>query len=238
MQLAQLTWPQVEAYLKTSQTLIIPIGSTEQHGPTGLIGTDAMSATEISKRVGENLGLMVAPAINYGMALHHMDFVGSATVRPSVFIAMIKDIVEGFVKHGFKKIIFINGHGGNIAPLTTAFSECLYSDQSYSLKLINWWHLKSVQNFENETFGAENGFHATCGEVAVTKALYPEIFAKIKEENFSVTQEKTDWPLSPSQFRKSFPDGRMGSNPTKSKAEHGHKILQLAVQEISELLNS
>ncbi|MGL5034291.1 MAG: creatininase family protein, partial [Microcystaceae cyanobacterium] len=83
MQLQLSTWLEVEAYLQSATGIIIPIGSTEQHGPTGLIGTDAICAEAIAKGVGEEVGAMVGPTINVGMALHHLGFPGSLSLRPS-----------------------------------------------------------------------------------------------------------------------------------------------------------
>ena len=83
MQLQLKTWQFVEDYLKTRTGIIIPIGSTEQHGPTGLIGTDALTAEMIGRGVGEKVGALVAPTISVGMAQHHLDFPGSMTVRPT-----------------------------------------------------------------------------------------------------------------------------------------------------------
>ena len=94
MKLHLSTWPEVEAYLLRSQGIIFPIGSTEQHGPTGLIGTDAICAETIATGVGEQTGSLVAPTINVGMALHHTAFPGSISLRPSTLIALIQDSVD------------------------------------------------------------------------------------------------------------------------------------------------
>ena len=81
MQLHLKTWQDVEAYLKTSVGIIIPIGSTEQHGPNGLVGTDAICAEAVARGVGEAAGALVAPTIAVGMAQHHLGFAGSMTLR-------------------------------------------------------------------------------------------------------------------------------------------------------------
>lgn len=105
MELALKTWTFVEDYLKTTQTLIIPVGSTEQHGPTGLVGTDFITAFEISKMVGEKTKRLVAPSLNYGMANHHLAFAGSASLSPSTYILVIKDLVESWKMQGaFKNV--------------------------------------------------------------------------------------------------------------------------------------
>ena len=81
MQLQLQTWVEVEAYLRSNRGIILPIGSTEQHGPTGLIGTDAICAEVIARGVGEAAGALVPPTIAVGMAQHHLGFAGSMTPR-------------------------------------------------------------------------------------------------------------------------------------------------------------
>jgi creatinine amidohydrolase len=131
MQLQLQTWQEVEAYLRSSRGIILPIGSTEQHGPIGLIGTDTICAEVIARGVGEATGALVAPTIAVGMAQHHMGFAGSMTLRPSTLIAVLQDMVESLVRHGFERFYFLNGHGGNIATLAAAFSE-IYAARSLS----------------------------------------------------------------------------------------------------------
>ena len=98
MLLQLCTWPEVEEYLKSSTGIILPIGSTEQHGPTGLIGTDAICAEAIAKGVGEETGAMIGPTIAVGMALHHLAFPGSMSLRPSTLIQVVLDSVTSLAR--------------------------------------------------------------------------------------------------------------------------------------------
>lgn len=234
MEIYLMTWPEVEEYLKSKKTILIPVGSTEQHGPSGIIGTDFLTAWEIAKKVGDSTQTLVASPLCYGMALHHMSFAGSASLKPSTFILMVKEVIESYARHGFENFYFINGHGGNIAPLTSAFSEALGVDKKYNLKVFNWWHLAEVREYEEKHFGEQNGFHATCGEISVTMATHPQAFKIKRSWEYFPTPEKYSWPQSADQFRKTFPDGRMGSNPQLANDIHGQALFEIASKSIAD----
>jgi creatinine amidohydrolase len=238
MEIYLMAWPEVEKYLKSKKDLILPVGSTEQHGPTGLIGTDFLTAWEVAKKVGEKTNTMVASPVCYGMALHHLAFPGSAALKPSTYLTVIKEIVLSYARAGFENFHLINGHGGNIPTLQASFSEILNEHPRLRFKLFNWWHLDAVTQYEKEKFGDLNGFHATCGEISVTMARHPEAFTQPREFNYFQTIERKDWPLSPERFREDFPDGRMGSDPRLSTAAHGQAIFDRAVSEISSKIDA
>lgn len=233
------TWTEVEAYLKQSQGLILPIGSTEQHGPTGLIGTDAICAEAIARGVGERVQALVAPTINVGMALHHTAFPGSISLRPSTLILVIRDMVSSLVRAGFTRFFFINGHGGNVATLKAAFAEtyaCL-TDMNLPLanqvrcQLQNWYMGSQVYQLARTLYGDQEGSHATPSEVAVTQYVYPDA---IKQAELT-SPVASGYPIyGANEFRRCYPDGRMGSNPALATPEHGQQFYELAVGELSD----
>ncbi len=239
MQLQLATWQEVEGYLKQSRGIIMPIGSTEQHGPNGLIGTDALCAEVISRGVGEATGACVGPTISVGMAQHHLGFPGSITLRPSTLIQLIKDYVQSLQRHGFERFFFVNGHGGNIATVTAAFSE-LYAERSLDPQsnapgircaLRSWWTGPRIQALSKELFGASEGSHATPSEVAVTQYAFPD----------SIKTATMDPKVAPrgsfhdaDDYRRRFPDGRIGSDPSLASPEHGKRFYDAAVEEIAQ----
>lgn len=239
MQLHLQTWAEVETYLKRSQGIIIPIGSTEQHGPNGLIGTDAICAEAIAKGVGAATDALVAPTIAVGMAQHHLGFAGSMTLRPSTLIAVLQDTVASLAKHGFRRFFFINGHGGNIATVTAAFSEIYAAaslgpsggNQDIRCRLKNWWNTQGVYKLSKELYGDQEGSHATPSEVSLTWFVHPE----------AIKSMTLDPPVAPrggftdaDDYRRNFPDGRIGSNPGLASAEAGKRFYDTAVKEIAE----
>tara|TARA_B100001248_G_C27398264_1_gene467497 strand:- start:6087 stop:6860 length:774 start_codon:yes stop_codon:yes gene_type:complete len=237
MQLKHCTWPQVEEYLKHKQTIIQPIGSTEQHGPTGIIGTDYRCAEFLAAAVGERSQTLVAPPLCVGMAEHHMNFPGSLSFRPSTYNAIMQDLFYSFAQHGFKNVFFINGHGGNVIPLQNAMCEWKARHDSLCFYLESWWRMPEVLAYEEQHFGDENGSHATCGEVALTMFSDAEAFEKIEKQNFKVEKVDYQFPLSAKEFREKFPDGRMQSNPGLSTKEHGEKLFHIACEALLERLS-
>ena len=239
MQLHLCTWQEVETYLQESDGIIIPIGSTEQHGPNGLIGTDAICAEKIAQGVGAKANAMVAPTINVGMAIHHTAFPGTISLRPTTLILYVQDFLTSLAKAGFRKFFFINGHGGNIATLKAAFSQTydhldslnLPHSEQVKCKVGNWFMGKKVYKLAKKLYGDQEGSHATPSEVAVTQFAYPEA---IKSAYLSPDVSKGHSIYGAKNFRNCYPDGRMGSNPALATPEHGQRFYELAVQELTE----
>jgi creatinine amidohydrolase len=237
--LQQQTWQEVEAYLTHSSGIILPIGSTEQHGPNGLIGTDAICAEVIARGVGDVANAMVGPTINVGMAVHHMGFAGSMTVRPSTLIAIIRDYVLSLARHGFRRFFFINGHGGNIATMQAAFFETyaefegaigVRMNHELRCRLANWWDGSVMRELSKELFGDDEGSHATASEVAVTQYAFPDT---IKDVPLDPPRAPTGRFHGPADFRRRFPDGRIGSNPGLATPGKGKLLYEAAVPELA-----
>jgi len=238
MQLHLSSWPEVEAYLAKSKAIIIPIGSTEQHGPNGLLGTDAICAEEIARRAGGEAGILVGPTFNVGQAQHHMAFAGTMTLRPSTMIAAMVDWAASLAHHGFERLYWLNGHGGNSATITAAFSE-IYHGVSFGTAgtnrarprcmLRNWWELGGVMDLCKQLFPVGEGSHATPSEVSVTYFVYPQA-QKTVEMNPRIA------PFGPildaEDYRRRFPDGRIGSDPSQANIEAGAKVVEAAVQAV------
>ena len=229
------TWSEIEQYLKRSQTIVIPIGSNEQHGPTGLLGTDWMCPEIICRAAEQQADILVAPTFNIGMAQHHLGFAGTISLRPTTFIAAIVDWTRSLARHGFEKILFLNGHGGNIASVEAAFSE-IYAESSFAgrragfaMKLTNWWDLEGVNELAKEMFPTGHGAHATPSEIAVTQYAYEHA---IKHADYSPRIAPSGPIREALDFRARFPDGRMGSDPNQATPEKGRALVELAARSL------
>ena len=232
MLLALSTWPEIESWLGRSKSVVVPIGSNEQHGPTGLLGTDWL-CPEIIAHEAHRLGgpILVAPTFNIGMAQHHLGFPGTISLRPSTFQAAICDWIRSLTRHGFERIYFLNGHGGNIASIEAAFSEA-YAGYSFDaricpfmLKLRSWWQLPGVGPLVDQLFPSGHGSHATPSEIAITQSAYP---ATAKTANCAPRVAPTGPIRDALDYRGRFPDGRIGSDPAQATPEKGAQLIATA----------
>ena len=243
MLLSTSTWPEVEAYLQRSRAIVVPIGSNEQHGPTGLLGTDWMCPEIIAHHASRERPdeVLVAPAFAVGMAQHHLGFPGTLSLRPSTMIAAIRDWTQSLAAHGFERMYFLNGHGGNVATIEAAFSE-IYSEASFlghrrgfALKVRNWWELPGVLRLCARLFPDGHGSHATPSEIAVTQWGYPDA---VKTANYAPRIAPTGPIREAADFRARYPDGRMGSDPALATPEKGGEIVELASRGLLEELSA
>ena len=106
--LGEMTNPEVEAFLKTHHTVIVPTGATEQHGPHAPLLTDVLIPTEIARRIAPTIGAVVAPPINYALSYPHVGFTGLVHIRIPTFMALVEDLCVAFATSGFKRIIFLS----------------------------------------------------------------------------------------------------------------------------------
>ena len=226
------TGQEIEDPLKRSKTVVITIGSNEQHGPTGLLGTDWLCPEIIAHEAQKSADLLVAPTFNIGMAQHHLGFPGTIALRPSTFMAVIGDWCRSLGLAGFEKLYFLNGHGGNVATIDAAFSE-LYAEATYAgrnrefaCKQKNWWELRGVLSLANRQFPTGHGSHATPSEIAVTQWAYPDA---IKSANYAPRIAPTGPIREALDFRARYPDGRMGSDPGQATPEKGGELVAAAV---------
>jgi creatinine amidohydrolase len=124
-----LTWQEVAEYLRHERIGLVPVGSTEQHGPAGVMGVDSYVAITLVEDVAQRSGVLCAPPIWYGDSSHHSGFPGTISVRPTTMTAVIKDVAISLVRHGFDRIVFVNGHkGSNLPSLVSSLRE-LHEEQ-------------------------------------------------------------------------------------------------------------
>ncbi len=236
MKLAERTWYEVAEYLDRTQGIFFPCGSTEQHGPIGLIGTDTVCAEAIALSAAERAGALVAPPLAYTPAPFNAGFPGTVSIEADLFEALARGIMLGLYEQGFTRIYLLNGHGANLDPLRSAAAAL----PPGAARIRSWWDFDAVNALRNEFFGGWEGLHATPSEVAITQALIRRVShsdADIEPEALSteyIAAHSGDRHGSPEKHRADFPDGRVGSHSALATPELGHRLLATAAGMVAE----
>jgi creatinine amidohydrolase len=169
--LGEMTNREVEAFVRDHQTVIVPIGSTEQHGPHGPLATDTIVPTEVARRVAPKVGAAVAPPIGYGLSYPHAGFTGVVYLRIPTFMALVEDVAVGLATMGFRTIVFLNGHYDN--TLAIAYACANASDRlpdGTRAFPINYWDGMTAEE-AGEFFGPTAGLHANRAETSAVMAV-------------------------------------------------------------------
>ncbi len=244
MRLHLMTWQEVERYLERSTGIILPIGSTEQHGPMGLLGTDALCAETIALAIGKAADAVVAPTVAVGNAHFHLDFAGSMALRPATLTAVMVDMLTSLARHGFRHVYVLNGHGGNVAPTLSAFHE-VHAAASFAggvgrlkTRLKNWWNTPAVAELRTGLYGDGEGFHATPSEIAITQHAYPDAIGVADVPAppplaADGMEHVGDNYFDAGDYRTRFPDGRVGSHSGLARPEHGAEIVAAAARDLA-----
>jgi creatinine amidohydrolase len=173
--LGEMTDPEVRAALERTQTVIIPTGSTEQHGPHGPLLTDAIVPTEVGRRVAERIGALVGPAINYALSYPHVGFTGVVHIRVATFMSLIEDLCASYASIGFKRIVFLNGHYDNTYAIAYACATAAERmPTGVTAFPVNYWDGMTAEE-AGEFFGPTTGLHANRGETSAVMAINADL---------------------------------------------------------------
>ena len=163
MRVADLNWMQLESYLAGDDRIVLPLGSTEQHAYLSL-ATDSILSERVALEAAEPLGVPVLPALAYGITPYFAAYPGSPSVREETYLALLSDLLDSLRGQGFRRILLLNGHGGNVpaeslaeggvlfhswwnGPRVTALIEGLDPDTSHASWMENfpWTRLPGVE---------------------------------------------------------------------------------------------
>ena len=144
----RMTWPEVQARIDAGvDAMLIPIGTTEQHGLHMPLDTDCFIARSLATRAADlaeeqGLSVLVAPTLNVTLSWYHMQFPGSMRLSTTTFLQVFREVCDSLVHHGFENLLAVNGHGGNIAALTVAINH-YFETTGRRVFLVQWWDLAS-----------------------------------------------------------------------------------------------
>jgi creatinine amidohydrolase len=235
--LGEMTDPEVSDFLADHQTVIVPTGSTEQHGPHGPLLTDVIVPTEVARRVAPRVGAAVAPSINYGLSYPHTGFTGVVQVRIPTFMAVIEDLCVSLATVGFSRIIFLNGHYDNTYAIAYA---CAAAAERMPAGVhafpINYWDGMTPDEAA-EYFGPGTGLHANRGETSAVLAINPALvdLDRANAEMPPFPEVTSQGPVhtafffsAPGSVHRATHSGTWG-DARKATAEYGERYLKVVV---------
>lgn len=165
MRFEELNWMDVENYLKKDDRLILVIGACEEHGYLSLL-TDVKIPQALADAASRETGVLVGPALNFGVSPYFLAFPGTISLRISTFLDVIEDILTSVYGYGFRKIVILNGHGGN-SPARARIYELANRLPGLRVKMYEWWTAECVKEIStkhglpNQHANWEEAFHFT-----------------------------------------------------------------------------
>jgi len=255
--LSKLTWPELADAKNTLTSVIIPVGSTEQHGPHLPFDTDAFTSVSLADRCAiecqsEGLRVLVTPALSFGVSWYHMDFAGTMSISSGLYISLIKELVRCLMRHKFPNIILLNSHGGNTPALTVAIND-LYEETRQRIYLVNWASLAAdlIQSMEIRsplihTEEVETSVAMALGQRARLEDRTRDCFSRrevYQKKGIATSSHVAYDALNPGHgvtipmdFIKDISESGVVGDATLGNQEEGEKIIQLVVQRLKEMI--
>jgi creatinine amidohydrolase len=245
-ELERMTDPEVAAYLDAADvpTVLVPVGTTEQHGPHLSLSTDALIPAEVCRRVAPEIDALVAPRVNYGFSDDHVGFSGVAYLRQSTLVDVLADVGYSFCESGFTDVVFVNGHYTNEAPLKVAANRVMRElPADRHVYGFPYWMALSPEDLD-DYLGFEAGWHANVGETSAVLAIDEDLVDMDAAE-----AEYPDWPTDapnpvtlmdpvfagPGTMYRVLESGVWG-DPTGATAEKGEAYYDTIVEAVATLI--
>jgi creatinine amidohydrolase len=234
VRLHEMSWTEAKEYFTQNNVAILPVGSNEQHGPQNPLGTDHLIAKVIAEETAKRAGVLYLQVIPFGVSSHHKQFWGTIYISPNTFKSYVKEVCLSLNYYGIRKIVIVNGHGGNLCALMEMAREL--REKEVFVSIFQWW--SAANKLLPDLFKPEERRHAAAEETSVNLALHPQIVDMNKAVDgepgkHAVQTEGTTLPLDTVDYTSS---GVFGKSTTAS-AKKGKKVSEAAVNELVRHVN-
>ena len=238
MQLSRMTTGAVSGYLAGRSLVLIPAGSTEQHGALAPMGCDAAVASAICEAAAERVGVICAPCMTFGMSENHLAFAGSISLKPATLSSVISDVISSLAGQGFRSFLFVSGHGGNRGPAVAGMAASALLNPGCRMRYKGYWELPGAEETQRMLFGPDNGLHATAAEVSMYMHLFPPFSPDPEALRRYPPSPAPGTVLSPAEWKERFPDGPAGVDARQVSAEKGKAFFEFLVDSLSAEIES
>ncbi|TVR76237.1 MAG: creatininase family protein [Sphaerobacteraceae bacterium] len=232
-----MNWQDYDAAQKETDLVLIPLGAVEVYGPHLPMGADGIATTALANGVAEQLPALVAPLIPVGYSEALQSFPGTLSVKPASLMAYTRDVAESFIKWGCKRILFINGHAGNV-PYINELSRELENEYGVRCAQIDWW--RYIQPLVEDLVESDILPHGHASEFGTSVMLHlvPE-HVKMDRACRTEPQVKNEFPdfHRTAIYRDNSPTGVVGDGTT-GNAEKGAETMRRAVQRTVDFIKS
>ncbi|WP_232687134.1 creatininase family protein [Halobacterium zhouii] len=233
MRLADATWTDADA--TDADLAVLPVGSTEQHGPHAPLGTDVLTAERVAEAAADAYDdeVVVAPALPVGVAEEHRQFTGTLWLQPETFRTNVREVVGSLASHGWDRVVVVNGHGGNVPALGEVCSTITRHDDAYAVPF-TWFDAVGDHS-------ADMG-HAGPLETAFLRHTDPEL---VREDRIEAARDGAsdhwgEWTAHTNLAHDSaeFTENGVVGDPSAGDAERGEELLSLATDSLCDLLGA
>ncbi len=244
-ELDKMTTLEVADYLATGPGIVVvPVGSTEQHGPHATLGLDTFGAAFVSQKVAEKLDAVMAPALPYGMSLAHAGFKGTISLTPTTLAVVMREICSALLAQGFRLLLIISGHRDNDASIQIAASEARAVHGGHILSMfygeVNRGRLAEAVGVPAETFRPEDiryGADGHGGSVELSLSMAFEPRSARPDRYFTPDTTRADlrrtFPFKAAQTIDEYGDRGVFGNPTNASAERGRHLVESTAEAIA-----
>jgi len=234
--LHELSWVEAKQYFADNDTVILPVGSTEQHGPQNPLGTDYLIARAVAEETAKRTATLCLPVVPFGVSAHHRQFWGTISIKPGVFREYVRNVCLSLRYYGVDKVVVVNGHGGNASALLEMARDL--REEGMFVSIFHWWLASG--KLVSDIFTPDERRHAAAEETSVNLAVHLHL---VNLENAvdepprkppAETRGIISWIFDTIDYTSS---GVFGTASTAS-AEKGKKVFEAVVSELAEHVNT
>jgi creatinine amidohydrolase len=239
----RLTWPEMNDAIAAQKLIILPTGSTEQHGHHLPLDVDIFLCESVCHEVGRRIPdkVLVLPPVSYGLNLHHIDFPGTIHIEPEVFIAFCLNITKSVAYHGFQKILIVNGHGSNAPLIDLVARKTVLATNSLCFATTYFWFLmdafqkvrKSDVIAHADEFETSLYLHLAPERVQMDKALQDND----RMGKYTSSDSTANYFVRFNDFWSRWTKTGVHGDPTVASTETGRVIFEAAVEGLIELVD-
>ena len=239
MYLADWTWPELDDHVADGSLALVPLGSTEQHGPHLPLATDHLIAQALAREAADRADVLCTPTVNVGVSPHHRQFSGTMWVDAPAFRDYVESLTRNLTYHGIDRVVYVNAHGGNVVHLREVGRRLRDDGAAYA---IEWMWNESIPERVEDAF-ERNGPHAGPKETAMIQHIAGHL---VREEEFENArdgglvhlEEAGNVRYGARTFYdavENSPNGAFG-DPTDATAEKGERLFEAATDQLVHLI--